>query len=579
MPVLDPYKGFQDAIPHWDPGKHPRDRLGQFLEVGDLVNAFSGPGVPEPEASGLVTASYFDKPTGRIFIGVTYAGYTKWYRPKQLEHIDKKATIANPELPIPSVDDKYDEVFWTGDIVPKPDPMLINDALDKGIGGKLFTLQKSELPLDMLSDLGLVTPKESSAEPQQPNSSPPVASGEHDKILKLISSSFYNKKLDATYPGGGSAWEQDFQAMLDEKELGKALVRLAKLMTAAKLGGKQRARYKSVLVQKHGGSQSMGMATPGADPSGVTTGGKIDPKNAGTWREFAPHIAGSMGVMSMAKGNSVIEDGLYHTGPIEAGKAKAQIQIEIADRLDKMGVTDAQMADFFNEGKNAGYNVGASYRSLHDAYVNPNSYKPSQYELNKSDTGAWSVVPLGHGGFNMATKAPLNPKNLRRALLESVSNQLVSNWAASSNDSNPRSLALQVAAEREFGLKDTYEWQTDVINTETQLKHHEDLMRKFLRAQYENTQAWAKKHNVKYVRLRRGSDVHVGQVNSVVEVKLRPMSSFTSNMPTATGFGHKVIEAVVPVEWLIGTARSGYGCLNEYEWVILGGTHKVKVIT
>ncbi len=55
------------------------------------------------------------------------------------------------------------------------------------------------------------------------------------------------------------------------------------------------------------------------------------------------------------------------------------------------------------------------------------------------------------------------------------------------------------------------------------------------------------------------------------QVILQPMSSFSSQYAQASQFGNQMFTARIPVERIMGSARTGFGCLNEYEFIVLDG--------
>lgn len=204
-----------------------------------------------------------------------------------------------------------------------------------------------------------------------------------------------------------------------------------------------------------------------------------------------------------------------------------------------------------------------------------------------------------------------------RYYAEAVTDDWIRNWAGTSADTDPLALALQLAAKEEFALRastviDDYVAATmggrAFIKAEELYATHGGAMRAFLRAMYENTQAAFAADGITSITLVRGmhfddrtvpmwarrttntdarSQWHYrdtdlptayapGQLASDTEIMLFPMSSFSTNTSTSKGFAnygdHMVgIYADIPVDRIIGTARSGFGCLNEYEFVVLDG--------
>lgn len=198
---------------------------------------------------------------------------------------------------------------------------------------------------------------------------------------------------------------------------------------------------------------------------------------------------------------------------------------------------------------------------------------------------------------------------------------LIQQWAQTSGDSNTRALAMQLAAHEEFGLSASA--RSAVLDHLTPTLREETLriyasegpaMRPFLRAMYENTQERFAAEGIKEVALYRGQALTstvtpewtkeafgdairlnsdgkveqvVGKVKGEVEVQLRPLSSFAPDLRTARRFssmlaegtvrGNMVFTATVPVENVVGTSVSGFGCLSEWEMVVLEAPGKVAV--
>ena len=169
----------------------------------------------------------------------------------------------------------------------------------------------------------------------------------------------------------------------------------------------------------------------------------------------------------------------------------------------------------------------------------------------------------------------------------------IQQWAGTSGDKNSSSIMMQLAAKAEFKLEGSTIWWKDersLKEARELFKAHEKSARKFLRLMYEDTQEYFKKQGVKTVRLARGLQ-KVGELKSTVEkpfykmqVKLQPMSSFSGNIEKVYAFATNdesikrgtMLFAEVPVERILSTPVTGYGCMNESEFVILGATKKGK---
>lgn len=180
---------------------------------------------------------------------------------------------------------------------------------------------------------------------------------------------------------------------------------------------------------------------------------------------------------------------------------------------------------------------------------------------------------------------------------EAAASWLIKQWAETSGDGSPDSVMLQAAANKEFKLGATYtgQFQTrgaDRSVVDDRLRKHGPLLQSFLRTMYDHTQAELKKADIEYVTLYRGFSLSstkekglstVNKAGEFVDVLMQPMSSFSTNFDTAQGFGGTstssfVMGVRVHRSQIIGTARTGFGCLNEHEWVLLGGRQPAYVI-
>lgn len=384
-----------------------------------------------------------------------------------------------------------------------------------------------------------------------------------DEVLLLLKTTMTNKGY-LTYDTA----DVQFRQLLESPDLETALPKLNVLMTKAKLGGKQRKRYKDALAAKYGQGP---MVIPKGEGKSLGGPGAKAPIVPSSGTNQTP-----VGVVGPTKGNQLVNPPT--TGP---QTAKATIQEQLSQRL-RGRVTSAELISAVLESKYSYSHMMQDFAQNAKKYGGKGGL-PSTMVLAKSNHGMWEVRSANHTAGLGYKEVVANPSKAdwERALFETVANSLIQQWAGTSNDTNARALALQLAAKEEFGLTDTYDWPMNPslkADTDWELNKHRNLYRTFLRVMYENTQDWAKANGVKQVRLRRGSGTYAGQVGSVANAKLRPMSSFSTNYSTAASFGGHRIEAYVPIEWVIGNAATGYGCQNEYEWVVLGGVHKVRVI-
>lgn len=207
---------------------------------------------------------------------------------------------------------------------------------------------------------------------------------------------------------------------------------------------------------------------------------------------------------------------------------------------------------------------------------------------------------------------------------------LVKTWSDTSNDNNPTSLGLQMAAHEEFGTPLT-DWQQEKINSVTrkitlegqERDFHPDYVdeynsaredgRKFLRAMYDRTQKEFEAAGIENVLLYRGAiRIEKGtepetwpKLYDQQELEENAMESWSLSFQTASSFAHSfegigghglpgmegiegvhfqnpekltevgvVYQAVIPRERILCTPKTGMGCLSEFEFVVLGSDAK-----
>jgi hypothetical protein len=171
---------------------------------------------------------------------------------------------------------------------------------------------------------------------------------------------------------------------------------------------------------------------------------------------------------------------------------------------------------------------------------------------------------------------------------------LVHQWAMTSNDTDYKSLAMQESAVTEFGLTKTSDWvRADEVprGVSKEVEQNGDYYRAFLRAQYDETQQQLKDAGITELHLFRGKDAQTDRESAVARghgtgeetTALRPMSSWTTDLGTAQSFSGGgslepvVLTATVPADRVLSTPSSGFGCFNENEVVVLGGTDHVGI--
>jgi hypothetical protein len=149
---------------------------------------------------------------------------------------------------------------------------------------------------------------------------------------------------------------------------------------------------------------------------------------------------------------------------------------------------------------------------------------------------------------------------------------------------------MLLAAERMFNLEPARRFHEHPGSTGAHavLDEHDEALAAILGAVYEATQAWLKRQGRRdRVLLWRGLSVSYGHamVNRALhhcDPKLWPLSSWTSDFATAMEFapstersrtnpGGKLLLADVPIERVVSTAATGFGCPSQDEFVVLGG--------
>jgi SPP1 gp7 family putative phage head morphogenesis protein len=166
---------------------------------------------------------------------------------------------------------------------------------------------------------------------------------------------------------------------------------------------------------------------------------------------------------------------------------------------------------------------------------------------------------------------------------EQIVANLIHQWAVTSADSAPLSLALQFAA-RDLFAPTAFTQHLDLQGGLVPYLKFRDFYYDFLRVMYQNTQALLAKEKITRVPLFRGLTIRVDPPLSTAEVhqidpKLQPMSSFSLSLKTAESFAayqkfagaqSLVLVGDVPRERVLSCPLTGFGCLDEQELVILG---------
>jgi hypothetical protein len=223
------------------------------------------------------------------------------------------------------------------------------------------------------------------------------------------------------------------------------------------------------------------------------------------------------------------------------------------------------------------------------ATTNPQTGRASGY-VDEADL----VADLTAAG---KTQAEID-KVLRDVVYQQA-NDMVHQWAITSADNNPTSLALQLAAKEEFGLgtearTQHFSRRKAWARAKQEYADNQDAYRAFTRAVYENTQDKLKAEGVDELTLHRGMGWETEkQMNNAgipstargdvvpASIKMQPISSYAYDHNVASGFAsgtHKAVATTtVPRERIYSTMATGPGCKDETEVVVLGGPNEHNV--
>jgi hypothetical protein len=206
------------------------------------------------------------------------------------------------------------------------------------------------------------------------------------------------------------------------------------------------------------------------------------------------------------------------------------------------------------------------------------------------------------------------PANERDRYL--IASDLVHQWAQTSNGGDMRSLSIQEEAARLFG-SELSEWQKELVSETMILRggfydesarplHHNTLgsdegareyIRQSLLAMKKKTERWfedaesflpenaiVEQDGKKYIRLYRGVKLAENVVEQlgakkgeIVRYDDNALSSWSISRRVAEGFSgaHSgkpgiLLSALIPIDKVLCNARTGFGCLDEDEFVVIG---------
>lgn len=181
----------------------------------------------------------------------------------------------------------------------------------------------------------------------------------------------------------------------------------------------------------------------------------------------------------------------------------------------------------------------------------------------------------------------------RQAILAHEVSNRIGMWAGTSGDTNPWAVMMQRAVDAELGVggdwdphgvdKSTYGGYSNGQIVQQHWSSVEGWYRRFVRVQYEHTQEDFADRGITHLTLARGMKNAAGDFDWKVEgthpVTLMPTNSWSSSLSQAKNFsvGFRVLFADVPVERVLGSALTGFGCRGEWEFSVLNGPGNVTV--
>ena len=161
---------------------------------------------------------------------------------------------------------------------------------------------------------------------------------------------------------------------------------------------------------------------------------------------------------------------------------------------------------------------------------------------------------------------------------------IIDNWG------DDVSVAIHLAMRDEFGITAGRLTSDDKLLSEAQdlMKQYGPGLKAFVRANYDQTQAWFDEHGIENVMLYRGRKWEAGSEPPGVDwllkpdtetAQLAPIASFSTNPDTALMFTHTfgpsdyrmVIGVNVPTKDILAMPLTGLGRIDEQEMLLIGG--------
>jgi hypothetical protein len=170
-----------------------------------------------------------------------------------------------------------------------------------------------------------------------------------------------------------------------------------------------------------------------------------------------------------------------------------------------------------------------------------------------------------------------------------VVSSILAAWASSST--SPNSCATQFSVQEEFKTKagvGSFWSKTLAKGAKIRESKSPQIVRQVqketVKAIYSRTQKILKEMGIKGLILYRGMHLekkgHEALYRDQISVNdffLNPLSSFSTSFGTATDFGDVVLARYFPADQIFACPKTGLGCLDEEEVVVLGGRYTFQV--
>lgn len=243
-------------------------------------------------------------------------------------------------------------------------------------------------------------------------------------------------------------------------------------------------------------------------------------------------------------------------------------------------------------------------------YLDPDIQEELEFNLNR-----WELYPPREIYAWIKQEHPDAYEEIIDNRTYSKINEFIKTWAMHSANNNADALVMQEVVSQVFDLKNTYDLDVrNRIDKEINPDEYQRLndmldnpvemaaKKAFIKAEYELTQKYLADNNIKSMVLYRGycnrgsNDFDVpskGQYKKSTEsVALQPASSFSASVNVGLNFAifstnnpglykntQHLVYGEVPANRILSTCRTGRGCSEESEVIVIGGTDDWNVIS